>query len=402
MKKTLILEGGSYFAALGEGWETTPLRPVITSSPATAKNSSTSVITSAARDLLFVSGTSTRGGPQIACVWQLREKKNISKDRVDDAADAGEPTFAKCGPPARTGKGETMALIRVLLIAFLTVGAADAKELSLCQTDLSLSQSQLANQLAFGQLSFTSTTERSTLATLVTLTTTKPVNRLFALVEFLDEDAKLVMSIPLVAETRSELMSEVPGKLDLFIRTRKELESPAAPGEPLNLVGVSEYVLLVCPARARVAMLDLHYADGTRFQHSESVWTIQSDVRQVQHLDFPHMPPQSSQQYLASVSLDRNGRITAIQTLSHAKSIDVDFLKNQLSNWRFNAKVENGDSVASEVTLLFRFHSAEIGEPSPAEEVPTMSGPVRSFIPIDVFQPQGTDKQIITVGGIPY
>jgi hypothetical protein len=229
----------------------------------------------------------------------------------------------------------------------------------------------------------------------------KPVARLFALVEVLDEDANPMISIPLVAETRSELAAGMHRKLDFFIRTRKELQDPAAPGESLNIVGESEYVLLVCPARAQVTMLDIHYADGTSFRHSESRWAIQSDIHQLQRLDVPHMPPPSSRHYLASVTLDRNGRITTIQELSSPRNNDVDLLKTQLADWKFNSKVESGDNVPSEVNLLFRFHPVEFGEPRPEEYVPPTSGGVRTFIPIDVFQPRGSDKPIITVGGIP-
>lgn len=148
-------------------------------------------------------------------------------------------------------------------------------------------------------------------------------------------------------------------------------------------------------------MLDLYYSDGTSFHYSEPGRVIQSDVRQVQPMDIPSMRSQPSRRFLASVSLDQNGRITAIREFPQGENDDEDFLKVQLSNWRFNPKVENGDNVASELNLYFRFHPTEFDEPREPVDDRTTSVPFQSFIPIDVYQPPGNGKQIITVGGMP-
>jgi hypothetical protein len=283
----------------------------------------------------------------------------------------------------------------------LFIGAGVAREYPICQKVIQFSQNSAVDHLIIGELSFLSTTERSTITALATLATAKPVNRLFLLVEVLDEQGHPITSIPVVAETRSELSLRVPEKLEFFIRTRRELEGPAQPGQTLNLVGQSEYVLTACPAQARLAVLDLHYSDGTGFHHSEPGWVIQSDVRHVQPMDVPNTRSQRSRQYLASVSLDQNGRITAIEKLPPTENDDEDLLKVQLSNWKFNAKVENGDNVASELNLLFRFHATDFGEPGVRGDDHSINIPVRSFIPVDVFQPARNGKKIIAVGGMP-
>ena len=203
-----------------------------------------------------------------------------------------------------------MLLPRALLIGLVIVQTAVAKEVVLCQKDLPLAKGHLTSQVDVEKLSFSSTTQRSILVATVTLSTAKPLSKLFMLVEILDESAKPLLSIPLVAETRGELVAEAPSKLDLFINTRKELENPALPGQSLSLIGDSQYVLLGCPSGVRVSMLDIHYSDGTSVHEYTPGWTLQSDIHQVQHLDVPSkgLP---SRQYLVSVSLDRNGRVTA-------------------------------------------------------------------------------------------
>jgi hypothetical protein len=244
------------------------------------------------------------------------------------------------------------------------------------------------------KLTVTSSTQGTSASMDLVSRSAKPLLGLFAVLEFSDNQGIPQFEIPFFASVRGS-DSKIP--FATMAAIRNSWLEPIIDGEQLGLAGTIQQATSRCPFRAEITMLFAIFSDSTHYSFTSGAWTLTPYVSTAQTVRLRTFPATLPRQVVAKVAIDRNGTIEDLNVPEDATI--SEWLRAQMSSWRFHPAFRNGKKVASNQILVFRLH--RVFEPSDPETFDDSAlARTPSPIPIEVFPYQngGTGESAVFVG----
>lgn len=182
-----------------------------------------------------------------------------------------------------------------------------------------------------------------------------PANHVALIVEYLDASDRVALRVPFYATYKK---AELPALSFPFPRPQS-LTKPIRTGETVSLEGDSAIIPGDCPTHGRVIFEHVWFADGSEHDSSNSI-DLDPDLNVVpSFFDSKGCRIPASLDTLVRLQISESGvpQITAFTTSSGDTASVLSCLKSELKLWSFTPAVRNGVSVASDLNVLFRFHS---------------------------------------------
>jgi hypothetical protein len=250
--------------------------------------------------------------------------------------------------------------------------------------------------LEFHEASFGSDTEHSVAAITVANKSGKPLTLLSMFAELIDQNGRVIMTIPLVGGSVS---LTTDGQTGLPIRN--QWQEPIRARENVTMGNPVQYVTRECPARVRLIPVVVGFADGTQFSYPLKDVTLLPSVLTPHAFDLITLKRSLPFEARVRVEVDSSGKVLA----SSVDMSDADlgsWAAQQLGNWIFRPAMKDGLPVDSEVFLFLRVHKV----PGRLIDIPESKVATQEQveIPVDVYPKPGkpAENQLVSIGQFMY
>jgi hypothetical protein len=287
-----------------------------------------------------------------------------------------------------------LAAIMLTTSALLVTSALHAETREFCRNmDVPLAFDVADSQVRADDVSFVSKVDGSSAAVVVLNRASKSITRLLIVVDFLNDRDKQLVSIPLLASTRSEIQRE---SSPMSIAVRKELPAAVRPAELVSMFGSIQAATRKCPKRARVTLFEVGFEDGSEFRRAADEWRLGASVRRPVRLHLDNRLAALPFQAILGLTIDTAGNVTEARPQDVPGSLE-SWLADEVAQWSFNPGMRDGRPITSHVDVLLRVHRG-----TNLNDLPPVESEVSSLITVDVLLKDGRkDLQYVMLNGAP-
>jgi len=191
-----------------------------------------------------------------------------------------------------------------------------------------------------------------------------------------------------VIDSTASLQLRKIARLPAFLRDKvTNLEKAISPGASATLNPYSPIVVTRCPGRAVVGLIELEYADGTRFSYSSGSWRTDPSIIALAtswRIDEPAVKRDAVVNIRVSAGQDGPSAVIAEGPNEFTK-----WPASDLSHWRFISATVGGKPVEGTLRVLLRLHANE--NTVKWDEISKYKNDNRPFVVLDIF-PSGERK----------
>ena len=218
--------------------------------------------------------------------------------------------------------------------------------------------------LQISALTFTSSSNMSS-AEINVFSSEKSVDYYLILIDFIDDDGGHLLTIPFY-NLNSQLASPFKVPFARWLYGHSNSTPRVKTNIAQTLDGESSTVALVCPAKARISMVLLQFADGTNFTYSRPDLELDTIVAWAP-LNDGALAQWTPLFAVATVSVSEDGH-AALKSLDNSSPELRSFIERQVTGWLFSPPLSNGRVLARDLTFLLCFEDVGafgVGTPPP-------------------------------------
>jgi hypothetical protein len=251
-----------------------------------------------------------------------------------------------------------LILVTVVQMQLVSANASERTDASerICEvSSVPLAPPNVLSTILLSPMSFFGAREYSSASFEFANRSTVPLDRIAAIVEYLDGSGQVVVRVPFYATNTIKDLSTSPFPLP----GPQHLEKAIGSGERSILDGASPLIPSHCPTRGRVTFEHVWFANGEEQDFSSSVDLDPLPDVLPRFFDSKGCRIPESLDVLVHLRINRLGIPETIK-LESAMADKLMCISGELGLWRFTPAIRNGVSIDSDSSLLLRFHASGV------------------------------------------
>jgi hypothetical protein len=227
----------------------------------------------------------------------------------------------------------------------------------------------------------------------------RPLTRIAMAVEMLSRVGSHLVTVPFSANIRN--LEETSARSRIFDTWGIEAWSDALQSSHEALLhGFTPFALAMCPAAARIAALEVIFADGDKYEYGFRELRSEPTLLIAKEISFEHCPRKVPFELVAVLRVGEDGRAVATFEDSAEGGL-VEWLNREIKNWRFEPARIGEQRITWSFPTKFRFLDKQPTQESILNASGTAPGDITALVTLypDPGKPQ---SQIIFFGAAPY